>query len=505
MSVSQHNQTGATALEMHEISKSFPGVQALSEVSLSLAYGSIHAIVGENGAGKSTLMKILSGAYQPSAGTIRIEGRQVTFQAPSDAQHQGIYMVYQELNLAPDLTVAENIFLGRMPQRFYLTRVRKMNQDAERILADLGATIDPRAQVGDLPIAQQQLVEIARAYAAGPRILVLDEPTSSLSDHESEALFAVLRTLKSQGIAIAYISHRLTEVLAISDQVTVLRDGQRAGSESTEGMTAERMIELMVGRQVTDIFPKIDVPIGDLVFSARDLSDGMSFDGVSFEVHAGEILGLTGLVGAGRTEVAKAIFGLRPLKRGDMTLKGQPFVPRSAAASVARGLAYVSEDRKGEGLIPAMRVRENISLSVLDRLTRWGQLSRSRDRQLAQTYMDKLGVMPPDPERKIDLLSGGNQQKAVISKWLATSPSLLILDEPTRGVDVGAKAEIHRLIGTLAAEGIAVILISSELPEVMGVSDRIIVLHEGRSSPSFPRAQFDETLLMAHATGEARP
>ena len=497
------DQAGNIALEMRSISKAFPGVQALSDVSFSLTYGSIHAIVGENGAGKSTLMKILSGVYQPSSGIIAIEGEEVSLRKPADAQERGIYMVYQELNLAPDLTVAENIFLGRMPGRFTMVQRKKMRRDAERILSDLGANIECDRLVGDLPIGQQQLVEIAKAYSASPQIIVLDEPTSSLSEHEAEALFAVLHKMKNRGIAVVYISHRLNEVLSISDHVTVLRDGTLAGSEPAGGMTTERMIQLMVGRDVGDIFPKIESRIGDLVFEAKNLGDGMSFDGVSFEVHAGEILGLTGLVGAGRTEVAQAIFGLRPLIEGEIRLKGQNFVPADVATSVARGIAYVSEDRKGEGIVPSMRVRENISLSVLKRLVQFGRVSAIKEKDLAGAYTKTFDIMPPDPERRIDLLSGGNQQKAVISKWLATEPSLLILDEPTRGVDVGAKSEIHRIIGGLAAQGIAVILISSELPEVMGVSDRIIAMHEGRSSPSIDRAHFNEEVIMAHATGEA--
>ncbi|OJU97774.1 MAG: D-xylose ABC transporter ATP-binding protein, partial [Shinella sp. 65-6] len=457
----------------------------------------------ENGAGKSTLMKILSGAYAPTTGTIEVAGTDVRMKRPADAQRLGIRMVHQELNLVPDLTVAENIFLGRMPKRLGFFDRGGMLRRAAAVLAELGTSIDPQERLGDLTISQQQLVEIAKAYAADPRIIVLDEPTSSLSEHETAALFRILRKMRDAGIAIIYISHRLKEVLEIADEVTVLRDGAMIETRAASGITAAEMIRLMVGREVSNVFPKTPSAIGQQVLSVRGIGDGTRFSDVSFDVRAGEILGLTGLVGAGRTEVARAIFGLAPLTAGTIEIDGAPVTIRSPAAAARAGIAYVPEDRKGDGIVPAMTVRENISLPVLRRLAnRFGRVRRGVERDLAQTYVQKFSIVPPDGERRIGLLSGGNQQKAVISRWLATDPKVLILDEPTRGVDVGAKAEIHGIIGQLVANGMAVVMISSELPEIMGVCDRVVVMRDGRASAPIAREGLTEERIMALATGE---
>jgi ABC-type sugar transport system ATPase subunit len=490
------------ALTMRGITKTFPGVKALSNVNFVARYGTVHAVIGENGAGKSTLMKILSGTYTPSSGTTEIDGKEVRMRKPADAQKLGIRMVHQELNLVPDLTVAENIYLGRMPRRWGMIDKAAIVRNAAAVLSQLGAAVDPKARLGDLPISQQQLVEIAKAYSADPRIIVLDEPTSSLSDHETAALFAILRRMRDEGIAIIYISHRLKEVLEIADEVTILRDGNMIETRPAAGVTAADMIKLMVGRDVTDVFPKSPSVIRGVVLEVRGLSDGRSFEDVSFDVRAGEILGLTGLVGAGRTEVAKAIFGLTKLTAGTIRIHGKPVRIGSPAAAVKAGVVYVPEDRKLEGIIPAMTVRDNISLAILRQICKLGWISMPQDRALAARYAKELSIAPPDPERRIDLLSGGNQQKAVIAKWLSAKPSVLILDEPTRGVDVGAKAEIHRIIGELVAEGMAVVMISSELPEVLGVCDRVIVMREGRSCPALAREALNDELVMALATGE---
>ncbi|PZO80250.1 MAG: D-xylose ABC transporter ATP-binding protein [Mesorhizobium amorphae] len=500
-----HAQADAPALVMRGITKTFPGVRALSDVSLSVRFGSVHAVVGENGAGKSTLMKVLSGTYQPTSGTTEIGGVEVRMRKPADAQRLGIRMVHQELNLVPDLSVAENIYLGRMPRRWGMVDKPAMVRDARAVLDELGTSIDPRARLGDLAISQQQLVEIAKAYAANPRIIVLDEPTSSLSEHETAALFRILRRMRERGLAIVYISHRLKEVLEIADDVTILRDGAMIETRPAAGITASEMIRLMVGRDVQNIFPKTPAAIGDVVLSVRGLSDGFSFADVSFDVRAGEILGLTGLVGAGRTEVAKAIFGLAPLSAGTVAVKGRPVSIRSPADAVRAGLAYVPEDRKLEGIVPAMSVRENISLPVLRALSRLGRVSRRADRALAERHARDFGIVPADPERRISLLSGGNQQKAVIARWLSANPSVLILDEPTRGVDVGAKAEIHRIVGELVARGLAVVMISSELPEVLGVCDRVVVMREGTAAAPLARAELSDERIMALATGEDAP
>ena len=489
-------------LRMRGIGKLFPGVEALAGVDFALRSGSVHAIVGENGAGKSTLMKILNGVYAPSSGSIEISGQVVTLRKPVDAQRHGIQMVYQELNLAPDLTVAENIFLGRMPHKFGFVQKKQLHAAAAARLAELGANIAPDKLTGDLSISQQQLVEIAKAYAASPRMIVLDEPTSSLSEHEAAALFAVIAKMKAAGIAIVYISHRLPEILAIADDVTVLRDGRMIVSQPIAGLTAEEMIRLMVGRDVQTIFPKVPAEIGEVVLEVSKLGDGVHCHDVSFDVRAGEILGLTGLVGAGRSEAAKAIYGLLPALSGSVKIKGAQLQLGSVETAVAAGIVYVPEDRKREGIVPSMTVRENISLAILRQLSSLAGVKSRAERKVVADYCRDFAIVPPDPERKISLLSGGNQQKAVISKCLAAKPLVLILDEPTRGVDVGAKAEIHRIIGGLAQAGVAVIMISSELPEVLGVSDRVVVMRDGYSHPVYDRANVNEELIMALATGQ---
>ena len=489
-------------LRMRGIGKLFPGVEALAGVDFVLRSGSVHAIVGENGAGKSTLMKILNGVYAPSSGSIEISGQVVTLRKPVDAQRHGIQMVYQELNLAPDLTVAENIFLGRMPHKFGFVQKKQLHAAAAARLAELGANIAPDKLTGDLSISQQQLVEIAKAYAASPRMIVLDEPTSSLSEHEAAALFAVIEKMKAAGIAIVYISHRLPEIIAIADDVTVLRDGRMIVSQPIAGLTAEEMIRLMVGRDVQTIFPKVPAEIGEVVLEVSKLGDGVHCHDVSFDVRAGEILGLTGLVGAGRSEAAKAIYGLLPALSGSVKIKGAQLQLGSVETAVAAGIVYVPEDRKREGIVPSMTVRENISLAILRQLSSLAGVKHRAERDVVADYCRDFAIAPPDPERKISLLSGGNQQKAVISKCLAAKPLVLILDEPTRGVDVGAKAEIHRIIGGLAQAGVAVIMISSELPEVLGVSDRVVVMRDGYSHPVYDRASVNEELIMALATGQ---
>ncbi len=491
-----------SALRMLDISKQFPGVRALSHVSLTVRFGTIHAIVGENGAGKSTLMKILSGSYAPTSGTIEINGAEVRMHNPGDAQKLGVRMVHQELNLVPDLSVAENVFLGRMPKKRGMVDRGEMIRNTKRVLDELGATIDPNKRLGDLTVSQQQLVEIAKAYSAGPRIIVLDEPTSSLSEHEASTLFSVLHKMRDAGIAIIYISHRLREVLDIADEVTVLRDGAMIETRPITGVTSSDMIRLMVGRDVSDLFPKAQASIGAPVLEVENLSDGEHFSGVSFDVRAGEIVGLTGLVGAGRTEVARAIFGLSRATAGSIRINGVAVDPRSPAAAVRAGIAYVPEDRKSDGIVPGMSVRENISLPIIRALARLGWIDYPREKQLAQQYAERFSIVPADPERRIGTLSGGNQQKAVLAKWLAAKPALLILDEPTRGVDVGAKSDIHSIVGELVAEGIAVLMISSELPEVLAVCDRVVVMHEGRAASPLTRDQLSEEKIMSLATGE---
>lgn len=447
-------------------------------------------------------MKILSGIYTPTNGTIEVSGQQVQLKKPADAKRFGIEMVHQELNLAPDLTVAENIYLGHLPKKNGFVDRTALRQGAQAVLDELGAKIDPMALVGELAISQQQLVEIAKAYSSNPRIIVLDEPTSSLSEREAEALFKVIRKMKANNIAVIYISHRLKEVMDLADHVSILRDGEMVHSQTAEGITPEEMIKFMVGRYVENIFPKVEAEIGETVLKVHNFSRAPHFKDISLHVRAGEILGLTGLVGAGRSEFARAVFGLDQGAHGEIEINGSSVTIKSPSDALKAGIAYVPEDRKGDGIIPNMQVRENISLSVLKGLSRAGSVNAKKDEELARSYISKFSIIPPDPKQHINLLSGGNQQKAVISKWLATNPSVLILDEPTRGVDVGAKAEIHRILGELVSAGMALIVISSELPEIMGVCDRVIVMHEGRANAPIERAELSEEYIMALATGE---
>jgi ABC-type sugar transport system ATPase subunit len=493
------------ALRMERIGKAFPGVQALSEVDLAVERGEVHAIVGENGAGKSTLMKILAGVYQPDEGSIHLNGVEVTLQSPLEAKRQGIRMVYQELNLVPDLSVAENIALGRIPRKWGLVDRARMDADARGVLSELQTKILPSTIVGDLTVSQQQLVEIAKAYASEPKIIVLDEPTSSLSEHETQALFRVIRRMSSAGVSVIYISHRLREVADIADTVTVIRDGRRIDTRSIDGVTVDQMISLMVGRQLDEVFPKKKVPIGDTILEVKNVSVPGRCEDVSFTVRAGEIVGLAGLVGAGRTEVAQAIFGLRRYSRGQVIVGGLSTHITTPRKGIKAGIAYVPEDRKTEGIIPSESIRNNISLAVLPSLQRAGFIERRKEKELAQRKANELGVSPPLIERLANTLSGGNQQKVVLAKWLAAKPTVLILDEPTRGVDVGAKADIHTIIGELAAQGVGIVMISSELPEILAASDRIYVLHEGRVTEEIARSEASEERVMRAATGGGLP
>lgn len=491
-----------SALNMRGISKSFPGIRALTEVNLEVFPGEVHAIVGENGAGKSTLMKILAGIYQPDAGSIELDGAQVRLSGPIDARRRGIGMVYQELNLVPDLTVAENISLGRTPSQAGFVNRRAQLDLAKRVLDELDARIDPQELVGSLTVSQQQLVEIAKAYASEPRIVVLDEPTSSLSEHEAQSLFRVVARMREAGIAVIYISHRLREVLDLADRVTVLRDGLHIETRDVAGMTPGDMIRSMVGRDLTDVFPKREVPIGEVVLEVEGASRAGAFERISLNARAGEIVGLAGLVGAGRTEVARAVFGLDALDSGTVRVAGTEQHIKSPNDGVNAGIGYVPEDRGRDGIVPQMSIRDNISLSMLRKLSRFGWVQRGRETALAKGQTEALGVSPPVIERGVSTLSGGNQQKVVLAKWLATSPKVLLLDEPTRGVDVGAKADIHTIIGELAAAGVAIVMISSELPEVLAVSDRVYVLHEGSLTAEFDRSEATEQSVMRAATGE---
>ena len=483
---------------MTGISKSFPGVKALQDVSLEVREGEVHAIVGENGAGKSTLMKILAGFYQPDEGEIEIAGEAVGHWTPREAQKSGIGMIYQELNLVPDLSVAENISLGVMPKRGLFVNYKEVTAIAKRVLEELDADIDPGTRLGNLSISQQQLVEIAKVVAKRPRIVVLDEPTSSLGDKETRILFDVIGRMRASGIAIIYISHRLQEVMEIGDRVTVLRDGRHIETRDVKGITPDQMVRLMVGRDLSEMFPKLDLELGEPVLTVSGISRAGAFDDITLDVRANEIVGLAGLVGSGRTEVARALFGLDKIDGGEIRVKGKAVKIGNPRQGVAAGIALVPEDRKAQGI----SVRENFTLPVITRITNALLIFARRERGIVNDLVDRLKVNPPQIERPLNVFSGGNQQKVVLGKWLLSKPTVLILDEPTRGVDVGAKADIHEIIGEFAKDGGGVLMISSELPELLAVCDRIFVLHEGNLVAEIPRAKADEESVMRAATGQ---
>jgi ABC-type sugar transport system ATPase subunit len=487
---------------MTGISKSFPGVKALQDVNLEVRAGEVHAIVGENGAGKSTLMKILAGFYQPDSGEIEIGGEPVGHWTPREAIDRGIGMIYQELNLVPDLSVAENISLGGMPKRGPFVDYPAVTARAKAVLDELDADIDPGARLGNLSISQQQLVEIAKVVADKPSIVVFDEPTSSLGEKETRVLFSVIGRMRQAGIAVIYISHRLQEVMEIGDRVTVLRDGRHIETRDVEGITPDQMVRLMVGRDLSEMFPKLDLQLGAPVLTVTSISRAGQFEDVSLDVRENEIVGLAGLVGSGRTEVARAIFGLDPIDSGQIELGGRAVSVRSPRQAMAAGIALVPEDRKAQGIIPALSVRENFTLPVIARITDALLIFGKRERAIVRELADRLKVNPPQIERPLNAFSGGNQQKVVLGKWLLSKPKLLILDEPTRGVDVGAKADIHEIIGEFARSGGGVLMISSELPELLAVCDRIFVLHEGNLVAEISRGDADEESVMRAATGQ---
>jgi ABC-type sugar transport system ATPase subunit len=497
-------------LRMTGISKSFPGVQALQNVDLMVSAGECLALVGENGAGKSTLMKILSGVYAPDEGTIAINGQPVVPSNPHHAQTLGVSIIYQEFNLFPNMTVEENIFIGREPNRTGFVDRGQMREAALGYLRQVGVDLDPREMVRDLSVAQQQMVEIAKALSYNARIVIMDEPTSALTDVEVRALFKIIRSLKEQGLGVVFVSHRLEEVFEICDRIEVLRDGRNVGELLTANSTPDQVVRMMVGREMTDLYQKEGSTATDLVvLDVRNLSrrgtqlddSKVVLDGVSLNVRAGEIVGLAGLVGSGRTEVARAIFGADPYDSGEIYLDGELIVVNSPSGAIRKGIALAPEDRKLQALVLALAIRENIALPNLGRLSKFGFVRRREERELADQFIKALSVRTPSMEQKVINLSGGNQQKVVLAKWLALNPKVLIVDEPTRGIDIGAKAEVHSLLSQLAAQGVAVLMISSELPEILGMSDRIYVMREGKITGVLDRRDATEERVMELATG----
>jgi len=495
-------QPAPPRLEVRRLTKSFPGVKALREVSLTVAPGEVLAVVGENGAGKSTLMKILAGVQTADAGEILLEGSPVKMHSVREALDLGIALIHQELNLADNLDVAANIWLGREPHRRGFIDVQRASDQARLLMSQVGLTCDPLTPVHQLSIGHQQMVEIAKALSINARVLIMDEPTSSLSQKECDHLFRVIRDLRRRGVSIIYISHRLGEVGELADRVCVLRDGRNAGEVGREEITHDRMVSLMVGRDLSQFYQRHAHAPGPVVLEVEALrTSAHPRHPLTFRVHAGEIVGVAGLVGAGRTELLQALFGIDAPVGGVVRLKGQALAARSPAAAIRAGVALVPEDRKQQGLVLEMSVRENATLPSLRFEQRLGFVGQASERATCRKVIEELRVKTPGPEQPVQFLSGGNQQKVVLGKWLARDPSLLLLDEPTRGVDVGAKQEIYRLMEDLAGRGMAILFVSSEMEEILRMSDRVLVMHEGRLGGELSRAELSEEAVMHLATG----
>ncbi|RHW42589.1 sugar ABC transporter ATP-binding protein [Neobacillus notoginsengisoli] len=488
---------------MEGISKAFSGVRVLENVSFEINPGEVHALMGENGAGKSTLMKVLTGIYERDAGTISIKGKEVHFRDAKEAEEAGIAVIHQELNIIPYLSVTENMFLGKelTVGRFGIIRDKEMKRKTKEYLNRLGIEIDPEIEAGKLSVGQQQMIEIARAVAANTEVLIMDEPTAALTDREIEALFHVIASLKKHGVGIVYISHRMEEIFQICDRISVLRDGQFIGVKAVKDTSFDDIVRMMVGRQLGERFPTRDTLPGPERLRAEGLAIKGVFEGISFSVHQGEILGVAGLMGAGRTEVMEAIFGYRKPDAGKLYIDGKETAFKSPYDAIKAGIGFITEDRKSQGLVLDLSVRENFSLTNLNRISKNGIISDKKEADFIGDMIKKLHVKTSGGEQAVKSLSGGNQQKIVIGKWLGIHPKILILDEPTRGVDVGAKKEIYHLMNELSKQGVAIIMVSSELPEILGMSDRILVIHEGKAAAILNGPEADQEKIMQAATG----
>ena len=493
----------APVLAMRGISKRFGATRALDDVSLELRGGEVHALVGENGAGKSTLIKVMTGIYPPDEGVVLVDGEPLSLRSAAEAQRLGIAAIYQEPLIFPDLSVAENVFIGHQDQG-RVVRWRQMCADSEALLARLDVHIDPRMPASGLPVAAQQAIEIAKAISLEVRILIMDEPTAALSAHEVERLFRQVHQLRDSGVAVLFISHRLDEVFEIADRVSVFRDGRHVATHVRDEVTRAQLIAAMVGRQTSDFYARHDHHAGEVVLRVRDLGRTGKFSGVSFDVRRGEVLGLAGLVGAGRTDVALALFGIAPAETGTIDVDGRPVEIATPRQALDHGIAYLSEDRRHVGLSLPQSVTANITLPSLRRyVSRFGLVDGGAERSAAERFRRQLSIRTAGLSQPVGLLSGGNQQKTMLAKWLNTGPAVLILDEPTRGIDVGAKADVHRIIDELARSGMAVVLISSDLPEVLAVSDRVLVMREGEQTGLFDRAEATQERVMTAAVGVA--
>lgn len=490
-------------LEMKGITKRFPGVLALDRVDLDLRRGEILALLGENGAGKSTLLKILAGAYQKDEGSIRIDGKQYEFATPKEASEAGVTVIYQELNYLPELTVAENIFLGRQPTKGPLGRIDwdKMNREASKILAFMGISVNPKTLMSNLSMAEKQLVEIAKALSKNMKILVMDEPTAALNEAEVNKLFEIVRGMKEKGISIIYISHRLEELFEISDRVMIMRDGRRIDVVDTTATTKDELVTMMVGRQINEMFPKKYLEPGETLLEVRHLTNRTKVKGVSLTLKKKEILGIFGLMGAGRTSLADTLFGAEPLTGGEILIEGKKLNLRNAKDAIKAGIALVPSERKMAGLILGMSVKENITVATISELGKGLSINLRAETDKAQRWVKDLNIKTPSIHTVAESLSGGNQQKVVLAKWLEAKPKLLILNEPTRGIDVGAKVEIYNLMETFCEQGLGILMISSELPEILALADRILVMSEGRIAGEFTGEEATQEKLMKCAVG----
>lgn len=486
-------------LRVSGVSKQFPGVKALDEVSMEFYQGKVTALVGENGAGKSTLMKILSGVYVRDEGAIFVQGKPAKITDPVSAQHYGISTIYQELNILPDLNVAENIFVGREPRKGFVLDHASMHARATELIDRVGLRVKTSTPASRLSTAQKQMLEVARALSVESKIIIMDEPTSSLTESETEILLNIIRSLTEHDIGVVFVSHKMKEVFGIADSILVMRDGRMVGSYEIDEVDEKTVVSMMVGRDIKDLFAKEEAQIGDTVFEVRGLSTKGFLNDISFSLKRGEILGFAGLVGAGRTEVMRAVFGIDRRESGEIYLNGEQIEIDSPKDAIAHGIGLVPEDRKEQALLLNMSVRENITLPSLRKFSRLGVISTTQERTTALGYVEKMSIRARGVEQKALSLSGGNQQKVVISKWLEIRPRVLILDEPTRGIDVGAKKEIHLLMSKLAQDGVGIIMISSELPEILGMSDRIAVMHEGRIKGILSRAEASQSKIMETA------
>ena len=488
-------------LEMRGITKRFPGVLALDHVDLTVYPGQVLALVGENGAGKSTLMKVLSGVHQMDEGEILMEGKSVKIENPLASQLMGISIIYQELSVLDNMNIAENIFLGREKRNGKVFVDKKtMHAEARRLLDEVGLDVDTHTMAGELSTAQKQMIEVAKALSFNSKIIIMDEPTSSLTETETEILFGIIRKLREKGVAIVFISHKLAEIFAITDEVAILRDGVSAGRMVTNDCSENDIIKAMVGREVDDLYPKQAAVIGDVVLEVKGLNTKGFLKDINFQLRAGEILGFAGLVGAGRSEVMRAVFGIDPKESGEIYIKGKKVDIKNPRDAMLHGMGFVPEDRKLQGLVLGMSVGKNTTLAALKAVAnKAGFINHKQEKEMADKFVKALEVKTPSNDQLVKNLSGGNQQKVVIAKWLANNPDILILDEPTRGIDVGAKKEIHQLMSDLANQGVAIIMISSELPEVLGMSDRVVVMHEGHIKGELDRAEADQVSIMKMA------